>query len=260
MNTENKTKGADANFPKAAARIWLNEEEIQDKVRKLSVLKGISLTLLLLSVLPYIFYFITLTDLIKWEIPSSMLVPAVISSMAVIIISGILYSVFSKKLKDFLAENVIHDILAKNFELIEYKHYISLSASLLREVKMPSWESSRGDHYIKAKYKEASFEFSNVELYISGSGDDSDQTVFKGIWLVIHLDKEITAQVIENSNKFFTFTENNVHIIQTRPFLFQSGIVKNVQDFREKMKIDVNFIKGMIDELLEKVYYTGASR
>ena len=258
MNTKNKIKGAEINLLRTTARLRLNEEEIQDKVRKLSVLKGISLTFLLLSVLTFVFYFITLTDLIKWEIPLSMLSPVLISSVAVLIISGILYSVFSGKLKDFLSENVIHDILAKNFELIEYRHYISISDSLLREVKMPSWESSRGDHYIKAKYKEASFEFSNIELYISGSGDDSDQTVFKGIWLVIHLDKEITAQVIENSNKFFTYTENNVHIIQTRPFLFQSGIVKSVQDFREEMKIDVNLIKGMIDEFLEKVYYAGS--
>jgi len=116
--------------------------------------------------------------------------------------------------KAFFSIYVVEDMLADNFERVEYLPHESLSDKQLHRSQLRGWNMSTGNDFLKAKYRGVSFEFSDVELSSRTHRDRFDTMIFLGQWLILDLHKRIPAPLLvsEFENKDSLGEETQVHI------------------------------------------------
>ena len=116
---------------------------------------------------------------------------------------GYRLAVHSEALKQTLGSNVISNVLNEVFETVEYNPFGSISSVSSAGMVFPfSYNKLRGSDYIKATYRGLNIELSDVELIKveeltndEGDTDSSEETVFKGQWLICDFGKELSGEV-----------------------------------------------------------------
>jgi len=124
---------------------------------------------------------------------SIMLISCVISGFC-----GVQARKFNKKKKKLIGENVLHGMLAENFELIEYDPDKSIEKGLLQDARIGYWNSSAGSDFFRAKYGAVYFTFSDVRLSEGrGKAAQGNQgVIYRGQWLILNIDKEIPSWLV----------------------------------------------------------------
>lgn len=122
------------------------------------------------------------------------------------IVAAVLYFMSnkaSKKAKTYLANNITRDILSSVFDDCIYAAGQRLPNKLLREADfISSWDVSGGSDLISAKYKGHPINFSDIHLSEEVESRDSDgntttsyETRFKGQWMILELEHEVSAKL-----------------------------------------------------------------
>jgi len=97
---------------------------------------------------------------------------------------------YGKEKKALISKHVIQGVLEENFELVKYAPLESFSEEQLRISQLRGWNKFKGNDFFQAKYKNVSFQFSDVWLGRSRANR------LKGQWLILDLYREIPAPLI----------------------------------------------------------------
>jgi len=97
-----------------------------------------------------------------------------------------------KKAKQLISDNITRDALEEAFELIEYDSQKHIGGDLYWEAKPGFWAMSKGNDYIRAKYRGVEFMFSDVHF----GADHAPDILFVGQWLIVSLSKEIDPPIL----------------------------------------------------------------
>lgn len=116
---------------------------------------------------------------------------------------AILSAQANSKAKTLLANNITRDILSEVFEECIYSAKHCLPEELLRKSALiANWDVASGSDLVSAKYKGHTIHFSDITLSeevesTEDNGDTSTRyiTKFQGQWMVIELDRMLTAQL-----------------------------------------------------------------
>lgn len=134
------------------------------------------------------------------EVPESVIVIGVVSVLATVVMIFV-GAEANKKTNAFISENITHDLLAEIFEIDEYNHEGSVSLDGVRASRLiDNWENcdSAGD-LMRGKYKGRGIAFSDMHLVrseLESRSEDADTvkvTVFKGIWIFLEQDRDVTS-------------------------------------------------------------------
>ena len=103
-------------------------------------------------------------------------------------------------------ENMIRDVMSRNFELQEYIYDGHIGRDTLKEIKSTSWsEIKKGSDYIRAKHRGAEFLFSNFHLVRIRADEDfmtaSSTVVFVGQWIILNLDRGGLSRMAIDENQ-----------------------------------------------------------
>lgn len=120
-----------------------------------------------------------------------------------LIIGGIITSIASHKdvslFKSTYKKSVILNIFKNLFTDIQYMPEKGISRSVLDSTNMiDTGDNFYSDDYMCAKYKNVSFEFSDVEIeeeYTDSDGDKHTVTIFEGQWYVFDFNKSFKADL-----------------------------------------------------------------
>jgi len=234
-------------------QICLTDDELLARLHKISVIKVISILswiftpILLFFILIYIFYF-------SFEGAMSY---TFIFLITLGIIISILLLILSSKKEKLIRVNVIHDILTRNFELLNYDEYLQIDKNVLREVKLPIWDIYSFNNCFSANYNGVSFSCSNILLEESDKSKVTDhridKTIFEGQWIIIDLVEYYRLQTIkENSFEKIYVINNHAHILVEYEKLFQYNKKETIPEFKKKIQLEIDTIKGRIDVFLVK--------
>jgi len=96
------------------------------------------------------------------------------------------------------ASNIVHDMLAENFDLITYQPDQFFDAEQLQESQLTGWNTYHGSDYFKAEYRGVKFSFSDINLrLIANAGrHQTEAFIFTGQWMIIDLNKPVKSPVI----------------------------------------------------------------
>ena len=131
------------------------------------------------------------------------LIPIAIVCLVLTFIFGYQLSRHSEALKKTLGSNVINEVLEEVFETVEYNPFGKISSISSAGMVFPfRYDKLRGSDYIKATYRGLNVELSDVELInaeelidADGNVDRSENTVFRGQWLICDFGKELSGEV-----------------------------------------------------------------
>ena len=136
------------------------------------------------------------------------LIPIAIVCLVLTFIFGYQLSRHSEALKKTLGSNVINEVLEEVFETVEYNPFGKISSISSAGMVFPfRYDKLRGSDYIKATYRGLNVELSDVELInaeelidADGNVDRSENTVFRGQWLICDFGKELSGEVHISGN------------------------------------------------------------
>ncbi len=123
------------------------------------------------------------------------------------IISGIIKIVqsnYESKLKDYVSNNIVKQALEAVFQDINYQPGECLPDNYIyhNNLGLADFDRFTGNDYVKGTYKGLNIEMSDVTLisvYRStdedGNEQESENIVFKGLWLVCDFGKELSADL-----------------------------------------------------------------
>jgi len=103
-----------------------------------------------------------------------------------------------------LTENVVYDMLKKNFELLTYKPKESFNVDELTESMFLGWNSYDGNDYFEARYRGVKFSFSDIHLSMvlrTSRGGQSEVSLFTGPWMIIDTNKSVKVPVVVSEIK-----------------------------------------------------------
>lgn len=131
------------------------------------------------------------------------LIPIAIVCLVLTFIFGYQLSRHSEALKKTLGSNVINEVLEEVFETVEYNPFGKISSISSAGMVFPfRYDKLQGSDYIKATYRGLNVELSDVELInaeelidADGNVDRSENTVFRGQWLICDFGKELSGEV-----------------------------------------------------------------
>ena len=217
------------------------------------------------------------------------LTPIAIVCLVLTFLFGYQLAKHSEALKKTLGSNVINDVLGEVFETVEYNPFGKISSISSAGMVFPfRYDKLRGSDYIKATYRGLNIELSDVELInaeeitdAEGNVDRSENTVFRGQWLICDFGKELSGEVhISGKSKksygvsisltphmmeyILTMSEKSggtvymsflrggkLHIaVQTGRDFFELGGGKvNIESLRNKFLGELRWFTSIIDEL-----------
>lgn len=103
------------------------------------------------------------------------------------------------KFKSTYKKNVILELFKSLFNDIKYLPNHGITRSVLNETNMiDTGDNFYSDDYISAKYKNVSFEFSDVKIeeeYTDSDGDKHTVTIFEGQWYIFDFNKKFKADL-----------------------------------------------------------------
>lgn len=131
------------------------------------------------------------------------LTPIAIVCLVLTFVFGYQLAKHGEALKKTLGSNVINDVLGEVFETVEYNPFGKISSISSAGMVFPfRYDKLRGSDYIKATYRGLNIELSDVELInaeeitdAEGNVDRSENTVFRGQWLICDFGKELSGEV-----------------------------------------------------------------
>lgn len=131
------------------------------------------------------------------------LIPIAIVCLVLTFVFGYQISRHNEALKKTLGSNVINEVLEEVFETVEYNPFGKISSISSAGMVFPfRYDKLRGSDYIKATYRGLNVELSDVELInaeelidADGNVDRSENTVFRGQWLICDFGKELSGEV-----------------------------------------------------------------
>lgn len=104
-----------------------------------------------------------------------------------------------QKFKDTYKQTIILELFKSLFSDIKYLPNEGISRDVLAGTNMiDTGDKFYSDDYVSAKYKNVSFEFSDVEIqeeYTDSDGDKHIVTVFEGQWYVFDFNKQFKADL-----------------------------------------------------------------
>ena len=129
------------------------------------------------------------------------LIPIAIVCLVLTFVFGYQISRHNEALKKTLGSNVINEVLEEVFETVEYNPFGKISSISSAGMVFPfRYDKLRGSDYIKATYRGLNVELSDVELInaeelidADGNVDRSENTVFRGQWLICDFGKELSG-------------------------------------------------------------------
>jgi hypothetical protein len=141
------------------------------------------------------------------NIPAPIIILYVIMAIAGLILLFTGNSI-KKKLKRFVAENIIKSILGEAFAVESYEADEQISHDVIKDTQLiGGWEKSRGSDHLLGSYKSRKIEFSDMTLYYEEETTDSDGDthtrdviVFMGQWLICDFDKEVPSKLLIREN------------------------------------------------------------
>lgn len=116
---------------------------------------------------------------------------------------GFQFAKHNEALKKTLGSNVINEVLNEVFESVEYNPFGKITSISGAGMVFPfHYDKIRGSDYIKATYRGLNIELSDIELInaeenidAEGNVDRSENTVFRGQWLICDFGKELSGEV-----------------------------------------------------------------
>ena len=120
-----------------------------------------------------------------------------------LVIGGIITTIVSHKdvslFKDTYKKSIVLEIFKSLFTDVKYLPEHGISRSVLDSTNMiDTGDNFYSDDYVSAKYKNVSFEFSDVEIqeeYTDSDGDKHIVTIFEGQWYVFDFNKSFKADL-----------------------------------------------------------------
>jgi len=124
-----------------------------------------------------------------------LLYPLIIGAIITSILSAKDVSVFKSAYK----KSIILEIFNSLFTNVKYAPGMGISKSVLASTNMiDTGDNFYSDDYISAKYKDVSFEFSDVKIeeeYTDSDGDKHTVTIFEGQWYIFDFNKTFKADL-----------------------------------------------------------------
>lgn len=115
------------------------------------------------------------------------------------------------KIKVFVSENVTRGLLCEVFEVEQYNPTGQIDCSQIQGSGLvDGWQQCGGSDYVRGRYMGHNIEFSDIHLERVYKAKDSDgnytkekQTIFKGQWIILEHDKDLSAPLIVREKAFF---------------------------------------------------------
>ncbi len=103
----------------------------------------------------------------------------------------------------FMDNNIVKDVLCEFFKVLEYDKYKHINSRVFKDTNlMPTFDKISGGDYVKGIYRGSNIEFSDITLTGVSKGKSNSSIVFKGMWIVYDLDKEVPAKLLVRENIF----------------------------------------------------------
>jgi len=142
-------------------------------------------------------------------------IPVALFFVAGFFITGFVLTIigshFKMKLKLFLSEHVVRDILCEFFEVEQFRHDSHIPRAVIKDASLiRGFDNCYGSDLVTGRYKGVNFMFSDIRLTIEtttvdseGNTSTTESDVFKGTWFICNLTKDIPQKltVRENSKK-----------------------------------------------------------
>ncbi len=213
-----------------------NEEKILEKIENARK-KAVRNFLILTSFFVVVFFVI----LACGSGSSYGLVP--IGFVLATVIVSVKYAYDSNNFNKLYKDNIVFPCLQSSFTDVEYNPNKGISRSLIRDTKMMSTgDCFNSSDYLKAKYKDISFECSDVHIQTKSTDSDGDTTyttIFKGQWYIFDFNKSFKSDIEVCEKRFGSNLTGNI---------FSSNKLKKVElediDFHKNFKV---YAKDEID-------------
>lgn len=169
-----------------------------------------------------------------------------------------------KRFKDAYKKNIILELFKTLFTEIKYLPDRGIARHILDETNMiNTGDKFYSEDYIVAKYKNVSFEFSDVKIeeeYRDSDGDKHSVTIFKGQWYIFDFNKRFKAdlQVCEkgfrNAKRGSLFSPKKFNKVQLEDIEFNKEFNVFAQNTLDAFYVLTPSIMEKIKELNNKVY------
>jgi len=126
-----------------------------------------------------------------------------------LLVSGALFvRMYSLRMevKRLLGHNAVRAALDKAFELSEYSPVRFIEWEQIRAAELidRNWNSCSGSDFVQGKYRNVSFTLSDIRLMRhrhDADGSQSKKTVFKGQWLIVDINRNLTDSLCIRERK-----------------------------------------------------------
>lgn len=203
--------------------------------------------LIIFSISFFIAVITSFTLLVNINDINKTLLMVLISSIALMIILGLLALRAKKLFRAAVKEALITDNLALQFTDFNFIMDKYINKSIINEVGIFERSFSiSGEDYLIGKYKNLEFEVSDIKL-VKNSGDSSKVT-FNGRWFIFTLDKDFNETIKIVNGNIKHINKKGLHLDRTNNASFDSlfHIYSSNKDFSKAFLTQV-----MIDNILK---------
>lgn len=165
--------------------------------------------------------------------------------------------------KNTYKKTIILELFKTMFKSIKYLPNEGIPKSVLSDTNMiDTGDIFRSEDYVSARYKNVSFEFSDVEIeeeYTDSDGDTRRVTIFKGQWYVFDFNKQFKADLqvcekgFQNARRGSLFGSNKFNKVQLEDIEFNKEFNVYAQNSLDAFYVLTPKTMENIKELNDKV-------
>jgi len=173
----------------------LSDDELRPKLQSLAARsRKYCIITLICFALFFIGLFLAFIGPIEGYAVLCLVIPAFIGA----IVFGMFWSSASAKLKAFVGQHVIVDVLAEAFEDVEYSPFRYIDRKVIEAARLiTQWNVIKGSDLVEGRYRDVKITFSDIELIEKKSSGKSTSSItkFRGQWLICELAKTLPASL-----------------------------------------------------------------
>ena len=136
-------------------------------------------------------------------------------------------------------KNIVPSVLEELFENVEYIPDKGIDEKTLIDTEMiNTGDSYDSEDYVKGKYKNINFEFSDVFMYEDikdKNGNKKRETIFAGQWIIFDFKKKFKSKLLVSTNNFPVF--NKLSNVQFEDTDFSNNFIVQAKNEKDAFRI-----------------------